>query len=197
MKGAIMKKLLVLAFSILTFTTANAEVMMKEEYSEKSVDALISDIDKELEGKEKGYTIVLYLNSPGGSVFAGNRLIHHIMKKQTAGFKFNGVVTEMCASMCFITLQYLDKRLSYPFGMLLDHPASGGKRVDNLSEISELHADKILSRIKTDKTMYKRLVKSELLMNSKTALRFGVIDKVIKPGEENIITDWENVPLKK
>ena len=203
-----MKNLLRLAMLVfiatlgLTMTSAHAEptVVDKDEihnviefdgaFNEASVDALIEEIQDSVDLDEK--EIRIKFNSPGGSIFAGFKLLNKISVWQGKGFKFIGIVDRGCMSMCFMTLQHLDVRLAYKYAMLLDHPASGGINKRDLREISEILNEKVLERLKAKGLskiaikQYQLLVLDEFFMNSRTALALGLIDKIINPGEENV-----------
>ena len=161
-----------------------------DEFNEDSITVLLSEIEDSVDLDEK--VIRVKFNSHGGSILAGFRLINEITRLQTRGFKFVGIVDRVCMSMCFMTLQHMDERLIYKYGLLLDHPASGGNNKAHLDEISELVSQKVIARLKAKGLsdiairQYKILVKTEFLMNSKTALALGLVDKVINPGEENV-----------
>ena len=165
-------------------------IEFNEEFNEDSITVLLSEIEDSVDEGDK--VISIKLNSPGGSIFAGIKLINKLAKYQRQGIKFRGIVDRYCMSMCFVTLQLLDERLIYKYGMLLDHAASGGSNQASLIEISELFNDMIYARLKakglsaTAIKQYKLLVANEFLMNSKTALALGLVDRVINPGEENV-----------
>ena len=154
------------------------------EYNDASVNKVIEDIDKAFKGKPKGFTLDLYLNSPGGEVFAGNRLIHSIMRAQSAGYKVRGIVTGQCMSMCFITLQYLDNRVAYPHAWIMDHDVSGGDNKVALNAVSEVHRAVVAGRLKVNKDLYRSLVHRELWMSTRTAIAYGVLDGIVIPGKE-------------
>ena len=156
-------------------------------FSFLEVDFIIEEIQESVDEGDKN--IIIGLNSPGGSVLAGFRLIHRLQFWQRQGIKFTGVVRELCASMCFVTLQYLDERNAYPLSMLLDHSSSGGMPADHL-QINEAVNEKIYDQMrkagKSEITikLYKLMVANEFFMNAKTAKDLGLLDKIIIPGEE-------------
>ena len=189
----------------LTMTSAHAEpsrtpavekneinnvIEFNDEFSEGTVDVLLEEIQDSIDLDEK--EIRIKFNSPGGSIFAGFKLLNKITAWQAKGFKFIGIVDRVCMSMCFMTLQHLDVRLAYKYAMLLDHPASGGSSQSALAEISEILSEKVVQRMKVKGLskiaikQYKLLVMDEFLMNSRTALALGLVDKIINPGEENV-----------
>ena len=184
----------------LTITSAHAEPTKKGEiheviefdsaFGEETVDFLIGEIEDLVDLDEK--VIRIKFNSPGGSIFAGFKLLNRIHKWQAQGVKFIGIVDRACMSMCFMTLQNMDVRLAYKYAMLLDHPASGSKNKRDLSEISEVLKEVVYKRLRAKGLseiaikQYKLLVMDEFLMNARTALALGLIDKIINPGDENV-----------
>ena len=66
--------------------------------------------------------IVLYLNSPGGSVFSGLRFIHEMEKMKALGTKFICVVDDMAASMAFQFLIHCDTKYAFKYSAMLWHP---------------------------------------------------------------------------
>ena len=175
-------------------------IVFDEEYNYFSIKRLIKKIDRAVKFGHKD--IVLKFNSGGGSIIAGNELLHNILKHQSKGVKFTGLVEEYCMSMCFITFQFMDVRLMQPLAVLLDHPASGGQKSD-LIEISEILNAMIYDRLKkkgvSEATfkLYKLMVSNEFLINSKTALLLGLTDRVIMPGSELLPAVKKNVKKAK
>lgn len=69
--------------------------------------------------------IFVLINSPGGSVFDGERFISAI---ESASNPVYTVCTNLCASMGAIIHQYGTKRFAYDRSVLMFHDASGGLR---------------------------------------------------------------------
>ena len=180
----LIRNFFLISATLLSFNAFSAE--LEGEFTLDLVNDVIANMNKELEGKPKGFVLDLYLNSGGGSVFAGNKLIHEIMRKQSEGYKVRGIVTGACMSMCFITLQYLDVRTAYPLAWIMDHDASGTERRDHIEAVSGIHKKKVRSKLKIDHKIYDRMVAAELLMDSPTALKFGLLDKILMPGQEKV-----------
>lgn len=168
----------------------NNVITFDEDFTYNNVEMLISEIEDSVDIGDK--VIRIKFNSPGGSIFAGFKLLNKIDEYQRKGIKFIGIVDQYCMSMCFITLQHLDERLIYKYGMLLDHPASGGVNKAALIEITEMMNEKVMARLKAKGLsevsirQYRLLVSNEFMMNSRTALALGLVDKVISPGDENV-----------
>ena len=157
-------------------------------FDEISVHNTIEEMEEAIELGSK--LIVIKWNSPGGSILAGFKLINAIRKHQAKGIKFRGVVDRICASMCFMTLQHMDERVSYEYGLLLDHEPRGGNSGAQLLEIAELLKALVVKKLKARGVselaikLYKLRVADTFLMNTKTALMLGLLDRVILPGEE-------------
>ena len=177
-------------------------IPFSHEFNGWTIDALIKEIEKSVKAGDK--KIIIKFDSGGGSIFAGFRLIHKIIELQGKGIQFIGVVDRLCASMCFMTYQYMDVRLAYPLAILMDHPASGGP--DHiLKEISEELRSQVLRRLREAKLspvaikMYELLVLNDFYMNIRTAKALGLLQLVIKPGMEHTIKVKPEVkkPVKK
>lgn len=65
--------------------------------------------------------IDIYINSPGGSVLDGYRIIEAIKAAQAKGFEVNTVCTEMCASMGAIILEFGTHRYATSTSFILFH----------------------------------------------------------------------------
>ena len=181
---------------------ANNVIPFSFEFTGYTVDALIEEINAAV--KDGDHTIVIKFDSGGGSIFAGYKLIHRIIQLQSQGIKFVGVVDRLCASMCFMTYQFMDHRLAYPLAIIMDHPASGGP--DHiLKEISEILVANVHRQLKAAKIsditikLYDALVLNDFYMNVKTAKDLGLIEMVILPGKEGLIKVRKEVkkPVKK
>lgn len=88
----------------------------------ESVELLIGTIEKLSDSYDE---LFIVLDSPGGSVFDGSRLISYMEGART---KINTVVYGLCASMCAQIAQHGNKRYMVDRGVLMFHPAAGGVR---------------------------------------------------------------------
>jgi ATP-dependent protease ClpP protease subunit len=86
--------------------------------------------------------IFVVLQSPGGSVFAGNVLVSAIQASQAPVYTICNI---LCASMAAIIHQYGHKRFQIDRSVLMFHPASGGAQGE---------VDKMFSRL----TAIKRVI---------------------------------------
>ena len=160
---------------------AKEGIPFRTDFTWNSVEKLIKEINKVAKLKKKGEYINILLDSGGGSVFAGSNLIHNIIRHQVKGIKFRGIVENVCFSMCFVTLQALNERVSYPFGMIMDHRPSGGSE-HVLQEIVEVFEELINSRLKVNVELYEMAVYSEVWLGAKKAIRWGLLDRILLPG---------------
>lgn len=71
-------------------------------------------------GKAKVMTIAI--NSPGGEIYNGQRLISAMLMAKSRGTKFRCTVTTVAASMAFQILSFCDERLILAKSLLLWHP---------------------------------------------------------------------------
>ena len=85
---------------------------------EETVDEAIAILDK-----MDGDTIYLEINSPGGSVFDGTRLVNYI---KYSNKKIVTICNNICASMGFQLFEVGKERLMVDKAILMAHPASGG-----------------------------------------------------------------------
>ena len=159
-----------------------------DEFNEATIEALIYEMEDALGEGDK--EIVIKLESGGGSIFAGFKLINFITRHQSKGIKFRGIVGRFCASMCFMTLQHLDKREAYPYAIILDHPSSGGSDKANLVQISELLQEIIIKKMVAKGLsplaikLYQLNAQRDFMINTTLAIELGLLDKVIQPGKE-------------
>jgi ATP-dependent Clp protease protease subunit len=121
-------------------TKGAAIVQLNTEFTEKSVDEVIAGIKQA--NREQKKMIYLTMDSPGGDVHAGGRLIAAMGSSKAPVYT---VVTGLCASMCAITEEYGKERYMLDRTSLMFHPAS--MQVQIAGEV-----DKIISRLQYGQT---------------------------------------------
>lgn len=112
-------------------------------------------------------TLYLYINSPGGSIFAGLEMI----QAMKASGKRTVCVANFAASMAFIIFQHCDERLITHSSVLMQHSASYGTRGS---------APQVLSFVKFIESMLVDIVKAQA-------------DRIGMPVDEfntKTVTDW-------
>lgn len=131
--------------------------------------------------------IFFVLNSPGGSIEAGQRLIETIkglpQKVHT--------VSLFSASMSFIFSQYLDNRYVLENSKLMAHRATAGgiegqvpgsllsRTMDLLADVTRIEAT-VANRAKLPLSNYRELVRDELWMGGEAAVELKFADKVVR-----------------
>lgn len=145
----------------------------------ESVDAAIN-----LLSGMTGSTIYLVLDSPGGSVVDGARLMNYI---KYSGKNIVTVCDNMCASMAFQIFQVGKKRLMTDKAILMAHPASGGSQgtIENMYEIIKmfkLYVDRldaeVAQRSGIDYKEFKFLVANNIWVETPEALAMNLADGV-------------------
>lgn len=131
-------------------------------------------------------TIYLVLDTPGGSVSAGNEFID-FMKALPQKTK---TITLFAASMGFHIAQNLDERLILPSSTMMSHRASmsglegelPGELLSRLSyTMRELNRmdEVVATRMKVPLAYYQNLIRDELWLKGSESLRMRVVDRVV------------------
>lgn len=169
-----------------TFKVINASasadniILFNTPVVEESVDAAIG-----LLSQASGSTVYLVLNSPGGSVIDGARLINYI---KYSGKNIVTVCDNLCASMAFQIFQVGKKRLMTDKAILMAHPASGGARgtIENMFSLIKtikLYVDRMdaetAQRAGMSYSKFKTLVADNIWAETPEALSMGLADGVI------------------
>lgn len=161
---------------------------------------------RELQEKtKKNKEVYLLINSPGGSVLEGARVVSYI---QSSPVKINTVCTKLCASMGFIIHQYGNKRMALDRAIIMAHPASGGARGQlhnmlSLLKTMQNYIDKldapIAARAGLSLAEFQAMTSFELWLDSEDALKRKFLDEIVafdEPLDESpLIMDnkWENL----
>ena len=148
-------------------------------FSEK----LLADFSEHLINYE-GEEMLIYFDSPGGSVFSMARMIG-LMQSSPVKFK---CVARFAASAAFNMFEACDKRYILPDGVIMSHEWSGGFR-DEAPRILSLYnaishlvsevENLTVSRMNIDMRTYKELINKNLWMTKTLATKYGAIDGVV------------------
>ena len=129
-------------------------------------------------------TVILYIESPGGSILAGDKFItflHTTPKKVIC-------VADFAASMAFSILQQCHKRYVTDGGILMQHVASWGvsgqdpnnRSMIKLIESIVLRAEKQTSkRLRLTLSKYRQLIRDDIWMLGNEAFKYRAIDGVV------------------
>lgn len=169
--------------------TLDAEntVSLRDAFDSGSVANVINKLQELHADLPEHREINLYLNSPGGSIIAGNELIKFI---NSLGREVN-VICDFCASMGFQTFQGINgKRYITKFGVLMSHKAYGGFRgefpgqVQNrldfwLKRVAKMD-DIVVARTNGKQTLksYQALYENEYWCNDTDCVEAGFADAV-------------------
>jgi len=150
-------------------------------------------LDKDISANQRK-PIIVYINSPGGSVVDGYGLIDLISHSTTDVYTVN---LAACYSMAFFIFLAGKKRYAMPHSQFLLHEGFVGG-ADNLSkmrdrmefetvELEEENKKYILSKTKIDEETYKKKFRCEWYMLPQKAKEIGVADYII--GEDCTIDE--------
>lgn len=144
--------------------------------------------------KENRIPIILYINSPGGTVSDGYGLIDAIITSKTPVYTVNQA---MCASMGFLIFLAGEKRYSMPHAEFLMHDGSTfgygstAKMKDRMEfeagQLEKMTKDYVLKRTKITEKKYDEKYRVEWYMLPSEAKENGVTQYII--GEDCDIDD--------
>jgi len=150
-----------------------------------SVNNLIVELYKRHKALPKGEPLYLPINSPGGSVFDGLRLIN-FLRSLDREIK---TIPIFAASMGFQIVQALGERLSVQGTMLMAHPASvrcqGNyielqKCSDLLRDVDEILLKETAERLDIDPEVYKRRIEWEWWITGPALLKHKAVDEQVE-----------------
>lgn len=153
------------------------------EVNDLTVDVAITQL--ELARSMGNDRLTLVIDSPGGSVFAGIRLVNYIRFSKVP---VDTVCVGICASMAAHIHQVGKKRMMTPDSILMFHPASGGvsgtlEGMTNQIKVVKRVVDgldaSIARRVKLDFKVFKARVADELWIETSNALLEGFTDEIV------------------
>lgn len=164
--------------------TEDNTVVMSEAFNDQSVSKVMLELQA-VADKSPGTTVYLVLNTPGGSVDAGLRLISFIkglnLKVKT--------LTLFAASMGFMTAQNLDERLILDTGTLMSHRAKFGvageydgemvSRFKWLAASIERLEGISAARMRLSLPVYKELIRDEYWVDGQQAVTDKAADRAV------------------
>jgi ATP-dependent Clp protease, protease subunit len=165
------------------------KIMLDEDIEEGSVGWVIRALHKIAETGNTD-TIHLFINSFGGSIYDGLALYDTIKIIQGNGVNINTYALGKICSMGLIIYMSGNERIAYPRASFMHHQAStdlGQNDIEsmknNLKEVERI--DKICNDIvvenshKSRKFWEEQIKGKEFWFDSKTALKLGVVTKII------------------
>jgi ATP-dependent Clp protease protease subunit len=169
---------------------AGQVILLNTEVSDESMDAVLNQLYA-LEGQKE--RVYLVITSPGGSVFAGNRLVSYL---ESTNLDVVTVCSQVCASMAFHIFEAGRTRLMEAHSLLMGHPASGGARGTIPEMLSMLNAIKtmtdrmdaaIAKRAKIKYHDFEVSVLRNLWVETPDAIRMGLADGAVHLSFANTI----------
>lgn len=138
--------------------------------------------------------IILLLDSPGGSVIAGSKIISAIEASKRPVYT---VCVTLCASMAAMIHSYGHKRMNVDRSILMYHNATGGVQGEVPNMLSLLHTldryikkmDKnVIARSKLNERQYYDLVLVDFWVDAEDALEKGLTDELVSlnPGDTTL-----------
>ena len=159
------------------------------EVNDASVTAVINDINN----ADPSKVFYLYIDSPGGEVIAGNRLVEFL---QGTDVKVE-VIAQTAASMAAVITESVKVRHMTSTGFLMFHHIQGGAsgdieqvkaRVKFAEELQAILYKIVATRLGVSIEEITRLIGFEWFLNSDSALKANAIDDVVKVRCDNSIT---------
>lgn len=136
--------------------------------------------------KDERKPIILYINSPGGSVVEGYGVIDAITTSETPVYTVN---LALCASMGFLIYIAGEKRYSMPHAEFLLHDGSTfgydstAKMKDRMEfetvQLENMTKEYILARTKIDKNLYNEKYRCEWYFLPNEGKKIGAVDCII------------------
>ena len=169
----------------------NRHLYLNSDVDEDVIDQLVYHIlryNRLDKGKpvEERQPIILYINSPGGSVICGYGLVDAIICSKTPVYTVN---LAECSSMGFLIAISGHKRYTMPHCEYLMHEGYAGA-FDNMSkakdridfeagEMEEMTRSFVLSRTKISEDLYKEKYRCEWYFLPEKAKELGVVDYIV------------------
>lgn len=153
-------------------------LLLKGEVNEISVQKFLYDLHKHDRRKE----LILFLDTNGGSVEHGNKIVNEVQKYNIA------CVAERAYSMGFVILQACKKRYITPYGRIMQHQLSYGignekakveSYVDFISQIEESLASMQASRIGIPIDKFRLKTYNDWWMFGENAVKQNCVDDVV------------------
>lgn len=188
---------------IITLTPYN-HVLFVGEVNDTSVSAAQVELAKISANMNDNGIIYLVIDSPGGSVTAGNRFIDFASSLPQ---KIKTICL-FCASMGYHMFQSLDERLVYDSSELMSHrvrigglagqvPGEAVSRLNDIIATSNRMDEKVAKRIGISLKEYQKSIYDELWLSGYDAVKLRHADRVAKIRcSEELATGTTVIPVK-
>ena len=179
---------------------AERRLFINGEIDDEVIDTIVYHIlnynreDKDIRPEDRK-PIILYINSPGGSVYSGYALISAMQCSKTPIYTVN---QGMCASMAFLIFLAGKKRFSMQNSTFLMHDGQSGAMFETTSKLRdrvefetgqlEQHTKEyVLSRTSIDEKFYDEKYRVEWYMLPHEAKKYSICDYIV--GEDCTIDE--------
>ena len=180
------------AFAIPSFTYANPtsdiqlteknHVVVRGQVTGESVSKWILELNN-----IKDKDVIVYINSPGGSVLAGMTFVEQIKQMSKSG-KNVVCVADVAASMAFIILQSCPTRYVTSASILMQHQMSLrlGGQIENvktylnfLDTIEDDLNNMQAAKMQLDPEVFQKLIAHDLWLSGSGIMKYNAADKMI------------------
>lgn len=170
----------------ITLTNEN-HILFSGEVNDQSVAQAQVALAKLSSQLERNDVIYLVIDSPGGSVTAGNRFIDFASSLPQ---KIKTICL-FCASMGYHIFQSLDERLVYPSSELMSHrvrigglagqvPGEAVSRLNDIIATSNRMDEQVAKRIGITVEAYQKSIYDELWLSGESAVKLKHADRIAK-----------------
>lgn len=155
--------------------------------STSSVDDVIQQTSIITDYIQEHQSFYFFINSPGGSVFAGNHLIQYMLSLQESGIHIN-CISANYMSMAFIIFQVCSTRNIMWNSLGMQHQISLGisgnienlvNQLDMIERVNQLTIDLEIKRINISYPEYKKRILSDWWLYGSEAITQNVADKKV------------------
>jgi len=167
-----------------TYTIYMYGVISDEQYYEDDITPTM--VKNALSEAGNAEFLDIYVNSPGGSVFAGHA-IYNILKRHPALVRIS--VDGIAASAMSVVLQAGDERVIAPNGIVMIHNPMGAiwdysyskdirKYADDLDKVQGTIENTYLEKVNIERDKLIELMDAETYMNAQEAIDMGFVDSL-------------------
>jgi len=189
-------KILVVLFGLFNYSFArtinlsnNNFVSLIGPVSQSSVDDTIKSLNSKsiIEYMNDNQNINIYINSPGGSVFAGNHLVQYIRTLQASNINVN-CIAQNFMSMAFIIMQSCTNRYVMFDSVGMQHQISFGisGNIENfktyfglIERVNNFLIDMEINKIGITKEVYLQKVLSDWWLYGEDNIKYNIADELI------------------
>ena len=147
--------------------------------------ATVEDIKRQLSVNSDADSLVLHISSPGGSVYDGYTIYHHLL---STGKKIKAIIEGQAQSMAtFISLAATEIEMREPSVYMIHNPSQGLQGdadmleggADELRKIEDEMANAYAEKTKLPVEEIKKMMKKETRMNAFEAVQKGFVDRKV------------------